>query len=90
MPQAVKSKIAYSGYLRRSLPQKLKRTPNIEIDEPYILVTAGGGGDGAVGLGGTVDGGDGKAVTFSLGGTGGSTVRLPLPPLLPWRCDETR
>lgn len=32
----------------------------------------GGGGSGAAGLGGTVDSGDGKAVTFSLGGSGGN------------------
>ena len=45
-PASVIDKLTYTGYLRRDLPQSLKRTPTVEIDEPYILITAGGGGDG--------------------------------------------
>ncbi len=46
IPDSVAAKTRYTGYLRRALPQQLKRTPTVEIDEPYLLVTAGGGGDG--------------------------------------------
>lgn len=46
IPPQVSDKMIYTGYLRRSLPQSLKRTPSVEIEEPYLLVTAGGGGDG--------------------------------------------
>ncbi len=45
---AVRGKMAYTGYLRRTLPRQLKRTPSVEIEKPYLLVTAGGGGDGFV------------------------------------------
>ena len=46
VPQHVEDKTLYTGYLKRTLPQKLKRTPSIEVEEPYLLITAGGGGDG--------------------------------------------
>ena len=46
LPASVTDKMSYTGYLERFLPQKLKRTPHVEIDEPYVLVTPGGGGDG--------------------------------------------
>jgi predicted glycosyltransferase len=46
IPPHVEDKTAYTGYLRRTLPQHLKRTPSVEIEEPYLLVTGGGGGDG--------------------------------------------
>jgi predicted glycosyltransferase len=46
IPPHVEDKTLYTGYLRRSLPQQLKRPPNVEIDDPYLLVTGGGGGDG--------------------------------------------
>lgn len=46
LPDTVKAKMHYTGYLRRTLPQALKRKPNVEMDAPYLLVTAGGGGDG--------------------------------------------
>lgn len=45
-PSTVTDKLVYTGYLRRALPQSVKRAPVVEMDEPYILVTAGGGGDG--------------------------------------------
>ena len=46
LPAPVRAKMSYTGYLRRTLPQQLKRKPSVEIKEPYLLVTAGGGGDG--------------------------------------------
>ena len=43
----MRSKITYTGYLRRELPTA-QSSPDLEafVQEPYILVTAGGGGDG--------------------------------------------
>ena len=49
LPQSTTSKIRYTGYLRRSTAQTM-RTPGsapIHSEEPYLLVTTGGGGDGA-------------------------------------------
>ena len=46
LPAAAESKMTYTGYLRRSLPQSLKRMPSIDVSEPYVVVMAGGGGDG--------------------------------------------
>jgi len=48
LPRRVKQKIVYTGYLQRSVPQvKLNRKLPEIIENPYILVTTGGGGDGA-------------------------------------------
>jgi predicted glycosyltransferase len=45
-PPAVRRKIVYTGYLRRSVPI-LTGTPALPFDgEPYVLVTVGGGDDG--------------------------------------------
>ena len=46
---SVKEKLFYTGYLRRELPESAKNNPEpIPFgEEPYILVTPGGGGDGA-------------------------------------------
>ncbi len=42
----IENKLSYTGYLDREIPTDVNRvTPGIQ-DEPYILVTAGGGGDG--------------------------------------------
>lgn len=47
MPAAIRDKTVYTGYLKRHIPQR--RTPlPVRADVPYILVTAGGGGDGEV------------------------------------------
>ena len=48
LPQSVRQKMVYTGYLRRDVPQRTaRRTPLPEITErPYLLVTTGGGGDG--------------------------------------------
>ncbi len=44
----VKEKVRFTGYLRRSLPEGTGPLAEIELpDEPFILVTTGGGGDGA-------------------------------------------
>ncbi len=47
LPRAVRNKMIYTGYLKRSVPDALvKKQPDPPFDEPYLLVTAGGGGDG--------------------------------------------
>ncbi len=38
-------RIRYTGFLERSVPAS-SMTPHLPFDEPYLLVTAGGGGDG--------------------------------------------
>ena len=48
VPPSVRHKMVYTGYLRRDLPLHSDVPHELEeIDEPFILVTAGGGGDGA-------------------------------------------
>lgn len=47
LPASVRHKTIYTGYLRRDLPMHVDMPHEIEeIDGPFILVTAGGGGDG--------------------------------------------
>lgn len=47
VPESVRRKMVYTGYLHRSLPSGPDQTtPLNKIDAPYILVTTGGGGDG--------------------------------------------
>ena len=46
LSDAVKQKISYTGYLDRELPSDRNWVAPVNIDDPYILVTAGGGGDG--------------------------------------------
>lgn len=46
LPASVERRITYTGYLKRS-PPMASLIPKLEkIQEPYILVTVGGGGDG--------------------------------------------
>ena len=46
LPPSVEHRITYTGYLKRS-PPMASLIPKLEkIQEPYILVTVGGGGDG--------------------------------------------
>ena len=47
IPPSVRHKTVYTGYLKRELPLHTD-TPHelLELDGPFILVTAGGGGDG--------------------------------------------
>ncbi|PTW57605.1 putative glycosyltransferase [Breoghania corrubedonensis] len=47
MPQAVHDKTLYTGYLRRDLPRAQRPMEHFGFSEdPFILVTPGGGGDG--------------------------------------------
>ena len=46
MPESVKRKMVYTGYLRYQVPEASSVIPSSIPDKPYILVTAGGGGDG--------------------------------------------
>ncbi len=47
LPESILKKVSFTGYLPRSVPQKHARLPATPIpDDPYLLVTAGGGGDG--------------------------------------------
>ncbi len=42
----IREKMHYTGYLPRSLPRETDLPKALDIEEPYMLVTAGGGGDG--------------------------------------------
>lgn len=47
VPDRVRRKLVYTGYLRRKLPRHRPQEKSEDlIGEPYILVTPGGGGDG--------------------------------------------
>jgi predicted glycosyltransferase len=47
LPKSVRRKMIYTGYLHRTLPHgPASTTPLSKIEEPYLLVTTGGGGDG--------------------------------------------
>ena len=47
LPQSVKKKMTYTGYLKRKVAEELTVHPQVsKITPPYILVTPGGGGDG--------------------------------------------
>ena len=47
LPASVRHKTIYTGYLRRDLPLHTDKPHELaEIEEPFILVTPGGGGDG--------------------------------------------
>ncbi|UYN94867.1 MAG: hypothetical protein KIT25_23085 [Enhydrobacter sp.] len=47
LPPSVTHKTVYTGYLRRDLPQHADIPHELEeSDAPFVLVTAGGGGDG--------------------------------------------
>ena len=46
LPAAVNAKLSFTGYLDREIPSDRNWVPPIELDDPFILVTAGGGGDG--------------------------------------------
>ena len=45
LPQSVRKRMAYTGYLKRSSQAPSLRLPGL-AGEPYLLVTPGGGGDG--------------------------------------------
>ncbi|MBT3361408.1 MAG: hypothetical protein HN403_17430 [Rhodospirillales bacterium] len=49
VPEAVRQKVTFTGYLRRTWSQATMPAPSIPAigSQPYLLVTTGGGGDGA-------------------------------------------
>jgi len=50
IPQSIRDKLTFTGYLRRSWNQKrsdLMQSDGFDVTQPYLLVTTGGGGDGA-------------------------------------------
>ncbi|MEP3246588.1 MAG: glycosyltransferase [Sneathiella sp.] len=48
LPADVKRKITYTGYLPRTVQSGSEPVILEEMDQPYVLVTVGGGGDGEV------------------------------------------
>ncbi len=46
IPASVTAKTAYTGYIRRSTLQGVAKPRPAGLKSPYVLVTAGGGGDG--------------------------------------------
>ena len=47
LPRDVQRKVTYTGYLKRNAPKAVKsKGAKPPFEEPYLLVTAGGGGDG--------------------------------------------
>lgn len=47
VPQSVRRKMVYTGYLERSVPQMLPSASLPDgLERPFVLVTTGGGGDG--------------------------------------------
>ena len=45
LPDSVRRRMTYTGYLGRSLPQATPSLDLEKIDKPYLLITVGGGGD---------------------------------------------
>lgn len=46
LPPSVHRKVTYTGYLRRSVTEDAPQPKLEKIEEPFLLVTVGGGGDG--------------------------------------------
>ncbi len=46
LPKAVREKITFTGYLRRSETPSIAKVKALPLRSPYVLVTPGGGGDG--------------------------------------------
>lgn len=42
----IRNKMIYTGYLPRSLPKESELPVALDLQDPYVLVTPGGGGDG--------------------------------------------
>lgn len=42
----IRNKMLYTGYLPRQLPKDHELPKSLDVQEPYMLVTTGGGGDG--------------------------------------------
>lgn len=43
---SVRDKMIFTGYLPRTLPKESELQKSLDLEEPYMLVTTGGGGDG--------------------------------------------
>ena len=48
IPEVIRRKVVYTGYLKHQVPEALSVKSASVPNTPYILVTAGGGGDGDV------------------------------------------
>ncbi|MGE5765795.1 MAG: glycosyltransferase family protein [Bacteroidota bacterium] len=46
LPGSVRKRMTYTGYLKRSLPRLKPHVVLEKIEDPFLLVTVGGGGDG--------------------------------------------
>jgi predicted glycosyltransferase len=46
LPKSIHAKLSYTGYLDREIPSDRNWVAPTSHEEPFILVTAGGGGDG--------------------------------------------
>jgi len=46
LPKSVRKRMTYTGYLKRSLPKLKPHVVLEKIEDPFLLVTVGGGGDG--------------------------------------------
>lgn len=46
LPDAIDCKLSFTGYLDREIPSEVNWVAPINLDQPFILVTAGGGDDG--------------------------------------------
>lgn len=46
LPDSVRKRMTYTGYLRRTLPKVRSHVVLEKISDPFLLVTVGGGGDG--------------------------------------------
>lgn len=46
LPDSVRKKMTFTGYLKRSLPKARQHLSLEKIQDPFLLVTVGGGGDG--------------------------------------------
>ena len=46
LPESIEDKMTYTGYLHRDLPSDLNWLAPVSLETPYLLITAGGGGDG--------------------------------------------
>lgn len=57
LPEDVRNRLVYCGYLRPAPSSEAARGETPLIDSPYLLATAGGGGDGGVVLAGAIEAG---------------------------------
>ncbi|WP_426417756.1 glycosyltransferase family protein [Aestuariirhabdus sp. LZHN29] len=69
LPQPIDHKMHYTGYLNRRLPKAALSQP-LPIEQPYLLVTTGGGGDGL------------ELVDWILRAYEKAETELPLPALI--------